>query len=320
MVKLAEPGNRPRTDGAAQASKPPAGKPLLRRMRENKSFYVSVSPFFLLFAAFGAFPILAAFYLGFTRWDGLTAPEFVGFENYVRIFRDPLFPKVLYNTVYVWLGSTVITLGLAFVLAYLINEYVLVGQTALRMVFLVPLLVAPAVAAIVMSVLFSTNAGLVNAAWSFLADRRVTFDWFASPYWIKPMVVLMIVWRYTGFHLIIFLAGLQSIPRELYDAARVDGAKGTQVFFRITVPLMIPIIFFSAISATVGGFQLFDEPYVLTGGTGGTEQSGQVLGTYLYQTAFQEFRFGLASALSWVMFGLIAVFALINARLLRRRT
>lgn len=290
------------------------------RFRQHRNFYLMVSPFFVLFGIFGLLPIVAAVWIGLTDWDGLNPAKFVGLANYATILTDPLFAKAVTNTVFIWVGSTILTCGLAFVLAYLINEYVLVGGGTLRMVFLLPMLAAPAVIAIIMSVLFSTNAGLMNAALSVLTGDRVTFDWLASTGWIKPIVIVMITWRFLGFHLLLFVAGLQSVPRELYDAARVDGANGRQVFWRVTVPLMLPIIFFSATSSTVGAFQLFDEPFVLTNGSGGTDQAAEVMGTMLYRTAFTEFEFGTASALSWIMFALIAVFTIVNSRLLRVRT
>lgn len=290
------------------------------RFRQHRNFYLMVSPFFVLFGIFGLLPIIAAVWIGLTDWDGLNPAKFVGLANYATILTDPLFAKAVTNTVFIWVGSTILTCGLAFVLAYLINEYVLVGGGTLRMVFLLPMLAAPAVIAIIMSVLFSTNAGLMNAALSVVTGDRVTFDWLASTGWIKPIVIVMITWRFLGFHLLLFVAGLQSVPRELYDAARVDGANGRQVFWRVTVPLMLPIIFFSATSSTVGAFQLFDEPFVLTNGSGGTDQAAEVMGTMLYRTAFTEFEFGTASALSWIMFALIAVFTIVNSRLLRVRT
>lgn len=292
---------------------------LAQRMREHKTFYVMVSPFFVLFLVFGLFPILAAAWLGFTDWDGLNRARWVGLDNYVRLLTDPVLAKTLVNTVYIWIGSTVLTVAAAFVLAYLINEYVIVGRNLVRMIFLLPLLAAPAVVAIVMSVLFSTNAGLMNAFLSWVTGDRVVFDWLASTGWIKPIIILMIAWRFLGFHMLLFVAGLQTIPRELYDAAKVDGAGGVQVFLRVTFPMMLPILFFSATSSTVGAFQLFDEPYVLTNGTGGTDRSAEVLGTLLYRTAFHEFRLGLASALSWVIFALIVTFTILNSRMLRSR-
>lgn len=291
---------------------------LIKRMADNWMFYVCIAPFFILFAIFGAYPIGASLYYSFTRWDGLSEPIFVGFANYQNLFRDPTFLKTLTNTIYVWLGSTIVTLVIAFLLAFLVNYYILRFRTFFRIVFLLPLLIAPALTAIIVSVLFSSNSGIVNAVLSVFAGQRVNFDWFAGGEWLKPLIILMIAWRWTGWHFILFLAGLQSISGEIYEAARVDGASGRHILRHITLPLMVPVLLVSVVTATIGGLQVFDEPYVLTNGTGGTLQSGTTLGLYQYQTAFQEFNFGLASAVSYFIFLLVVVFSIINFRLLRR--
>jgi ABC-type sugar transport system permease subunit len=290
---------------------------LFKRIRDNWTFYVCVAPFFILFAIFGAYPILASLYYSLTRWDGLSQPIFVGGANYVNLFRDPTFLKVLTNTIYVWIGSTIATLCLAFLLAFLVNHYVSRFRTTFRVVFLFPQLVAPALVAIIISTLFSTNAGLVNTLLGFIVGHKIEYDWFATGIWLKPLVILMIVWRWTGWHFTLFLAGLQTIPTEVYEAARVDGASGRHIFRFITVPLMVPVFLVSTVTATIGGLQLFDEPYVLTNGTGGTLQLGTTLGLYQYQTAFQDFNFGLASAVSYIIFALVVVFAILNFRLVR---
>ncbi len=293
---------------------------LLKRMADNWMFYVCIAPFFILFAIFVAYPILASLYYSFTRWDGLSEPIFIGLANYQNLFRDPGFLKILTNTLYVWLGSTVLTLTLAFVLAFLVNHYIRRLNILFRVVFLFPLLISPALTAIIISALFSTNAGLVNTLLSLFAGHKVTYDWFASGEWLKPLIIVMIAWRWTGWHFILFLAGLQSIPTEIYEAARVDGATGPRIFRLITLPLMVPVLLVSVVTATIGGLQVFDEPYVLTRGTGGTLQLGTTLGLYQYQTAFQEFNFGLASAVSYVIFILVLVFSILNFRLMRRES
>ncbi|MBO0782984.1 MAG: sugar ABC transporter permease [Ktedonobacteraceae bacterium] len=291
-----------------------------KRLRDNGMFYLCVAPFFILFLLFGAIPIIASFYLGFTNWDGLSQPVFVGLSNYLHLFQDPDFLKIIGNTFYIWIGSTLLTLGIAFILAFLVNHYVLRGRSFFQIVFLFPLLVAPSLTAIVVNVLFSTNAGLLNSLIGLLIGHKFEYDWFASGTWLKPMLIFIIAWRWTGWHMILFLSGLQSISVEIYEAARVDGATGGAIFRRIILPLMVPVILVSVVSATIGGLQLFDEPYVLTGGTGGTAQLGTTLGLYQYQAAFQQFHFGLASAVSYVIFILIIIFTVIQFRLLRNRT
>ncbi len=283
-------------------------------------FYICILPFFTIFILFSAFPIVASFFLGFTRWKGYGMPEFVGLRNYSRLFNDPAFIKSLTNTLYMWFFSTLITLGLALILAFLVNHYIERGKSFFRIVFLFPLLVAPALTSIIISVLFSANAGLVNAIISLFVEGNFTYNWLGSAFWTKPLIVLIIVWRWTGWHFIVMLAGLQTIPTDLYEAAKIDGANGSQIFRHITLPLMAPIVLVSAVIATVGGIQLFDEPYVLTQGTGGVLNSGLSMGMYLYKTAFENFQFGLAAAQSFILFVIILFVSLLNSWILRRRT
>ncbi|MGP4039056.1 carbohydrate ABC transporter permease [Gracilibacillus sp. D59] len=293
---------------------------LTNRMKQNKMFYISVSPFLILFCMFSLFPIVASFFLGFTEWNGVGIPKFVGIDNYKQLFNDPVFIKSIYNTVYIWFFSTILTLSLAFILAYLVNHYIHKAKGFFRVVFLFPLLVAPALTAIMISVIFSTNAGIVNSFISLFTDGVFSYEWLRSQFWIKPLIVLIIIWRWTGYHFILYIAGLQTIPNELYDAAKIDGANVIQTIKNITLPLMAPILLVSVITATVGGIQVFDEPYVLTQGTGGVNNSGISMGMYLYQTGFEYFNFGLAAAQSYVLFMLILLVTLVNARFLRNRT
>lgn len=294
------------------------GARVLRQMRRNTAFYLAVAPFFAIFAIFSVFPVLFSFYLGFNQWDGFSPMRFVGFENYGRALGDPVFQRAIGNTVYLWFWSTLVTVSLALGLAVVVNEYVVFGKTWFRMVFLLPLLVAPAIAAIILRVFFTASGGLVNLFVGSVTGTPSYFDWLGSQDWIKPLVVLLVVWRWTGWHMIIFLAGLQSIPRDIYEAARLEGVSRWAIFSRITVPLLLPSLAFSIITATLGGLQMFDEPYVLTLGTGGTNNSATTLGMYLYATAFSQFNFGLGSAVSWYIFAAVVLLTL-SYRLVTRR-
>lgn len=295
-------------------------KNILTKMRQNKMFYISIAPFLILFCMFSVFPIVASFFLGFTKWDGFGMPEFVGMGNYIRLFQDPVFLKSIYNTIHIWFFSTLFTLGLAFLLAYQVHHYIHRAKGFFRVVFLFPLLVAPALTAIMISVIFSTNSGMVNAVISLFVEGTFNYEWLRSQFWIKPLIALIVVWRWTGYHFILFIAGLQTIPKDLYEAARIDGANGWQIIRNITVPLMVPFVLVSFITATVGGIQIFDEPYVLTQGTGGVNNSGVSMGMYLYQTAFEYFEFGLAAAQSYVLFAIILIVTLVNAKFFKPRT
>ncbi|GCE07860.1 carbohydrate ABC transporter permease [Dictyobacter aurantiacus] len=308
-------GYEPTVSTPVTHKEPRSDRALLKRVRDHWTFYVYIAPFYILFGIFGAYPLLASLYYSLTRWDGLSQPVFVGLTNYINLFHDPTFLKVVGNSLIVWIGSTLATLVIAFVLAFLVNYYVSQFRTFFRVVFLFPLLVAPAMTAIIVNVLFSTNAGLINTVLGFFAGHKVEYDWFTTGFWLKPLIILMVVWRWTGWHFTLFLAGLQSIPFEIYEAGRVDGASGRHLLRSVTFPLMIPVILVSTVTATIGGLQIFDEPYVLTGGTGGTLQQGTTLGLYQYQTAFQDFNFGLASAVAWVIFALVVLFAILNFRL-----
>lgn len=287
-------------------------------LRKNRAFYASIAPFFLVFLAFSIFPIAFSFYLGLSDWDGFSDPSFVGLANYTRALGDPVFQKAIWNTIYLWFWSTLFTVGLALALAVLINEYVLGGRTYFRLVFLLPLLVAPAIAAIILRVFFTSNGGLVNMLVGAVQGQPSYFNWIASETWIKPLVVLLVVWRWTGWHMVIFLAGLQSIPRDIYEAARMEGVSRWAIFSRITLPLLMPSIAFSIVMATLGGLQMFDEPYVLTQGQGGTNDSTTTLGMYLYATAFMQFDFGLGAAVSWYLFAAVVGFTLLS-RVVNRR-
>lgn len=287
-------------------------------LRKNRAFYASIAPFFLVFLAFSIFPVAFSFYLGLSDWDGFSDPNFVGLANYTRALGDPVFQKAIWNTIYLWFWSTLFTVGLALALAVLINEYVLGGRTYFRLVFLLPLLVAPAIAAIILRVFFTSNGGLVNMLVGAVQGQPSYFNWIASETWIKPLVVLLVVWRWTGWHMVIFLAGLQSIPRDIYEAARMEGVSRWAIFSRITLPLLMPSIAFSIVMATLGGLQMFDEPYVLTQGQGGTNDSTTTLGMYLYATAFMQFDFGLGAAVSWYLFAAVVGFTLLS-RVVNRR-
>ena len=207
---------------------------------------------------------------------------------------------------------------LELVLAVLVNDYVIGGKNYFRLVFLLPLLVAPAIAAIILRVLFTSNGGVVNMLVGAAQGEPSYFNWLASEFWIKPLVILLVIWRWTGWHMVIFLAGLQSIPRDIYEAARLEGVSRWAIFSRITLPLLMPSIAFSIVMATLGGLQMFDEPFVLTQGQGGTNDSTTTLGMYLYATAFQQFDFGLGAAVSWYIFAAVVGFTLLS-RVINRR-
>lgn len=296
----------------------PSSETIAARTKRNGTLYIVMAPFLVLFLVFNVFPVVFSAYLGFNQWDGFGEPRFVGFENYIRAAGDPIFRKALSNTLFLWFWSTTLTVSLALTLAVLVDSYAVFGRNYFRMVFLLPLLVAPSIAAIILRVFFTSNGGLVNLLTGAVTGSPSYFDWLGSEAWIKPLVVLLVIWRWTGWHMIIFLAGLQAIPRDLYEAARMDGVGRWSIFSRITVPLLLPALAFSIITATLGGVQMFDEPFVLTQGTGGTNNSTTTLGMYLYATAFSQFDFGLGAAVSWYIFAGVVSLTLLYRAVLNR--
>jgi len=287
-----------------------------RKLRETLPLYAAISPFYLLFAIFGLFPILFSIVLSFTDWDGMGEMSFVGFAQYQFLLTDGRFWNAVGNTFIIWFLSTIPMLFLAMVIAFLLHQNIRFTPFY-RVAFFLPNVTSMVAMAIVFGSVFSDTFGLVNSALTALGLDAV--PWLSSSWGIKVTIAVMVIWRFTGYNAIIYLAGLQSIPTDLYDAAKVDGASLVQVFFRITVPLMRPIILFTVITSTIGGLSLFTEPQVLLGNSGGAGEAGMTIVLYQYNQAFTQFDFGYGSAIAWALFLIAAVFAIINWRLVSGR-
>lgn len=286
------------------------------RIRQDKiAPYLFIAPFFLVFIAFGLFPIGYAGYVSLHEWTGLQPPRFIGLGNYVNLFNDPEFFLAIRNTLGLLLLSVPLTVGGGLVLAVILNNRFIKGRAAFRTIFYLPLVFSLVVAAQVFNLLLANPFGLVNEGIALLGYERVNF--LNEPRLTLIVLTLLIFWKYVGNDLVIMLAGLQSIPPDLEEAARVDGASSLQVFWYITLPLMRPIILFDLILSTIVTFNLFAEPYTLFGETGGINQSGLVTGLLLYRTSFNFFKFGYGSAMAYIL-GMI-VFLLSLAQLFINR-
>ncbi|GAA4985167.1 carbohydrate ABC transporter permease [Actinopolymorpha pittospori] len=305
---------------AAPASAGEPGSTARRHAGRSKSelfsLYLAISPFYILFAIFGLFPILFSFYLSFQNWNGIGDMHFVGLAQYQFMLSDPTFWKSILNTFEIWFISTIPMLFFALVIAFLLNQKIR-GRSAYRIAFFIPNVTSIVAIAIIFGSIFANQFGLTNALLSSL--HLDTIEWLNTPWGIKFSIAAMVVWRWTGYNAIIYLAGLQAIPTELYEAARVDGASLRQVFFRITVPMLRPIILFTVITSTIGGMQLFTEPQVLVGNGGGPGNEGQTMVLYLYEQAFVNNQFGYGAAIGWGLFVIMIAFSLINWRLVQGR-
>jgi cellobiose transport system permease protein len=278
--------------------------------------YVAIAPFYVLFLVFGLFPILFSIYLSFTDWDGIGPIKFVGLAQYAYLVADPRFWNAVGNTFLIWFISTIPMLFLALVIAFLLHQNIRF-KGGYRLAFFIPNVTSMVAMAIVFGSVFSDSFGLVNSALTALNAEPIA--WLSSNWGIKITIAVMVIWRFTGYNAIIYLAGLQSIPTELYDAAKVDGANTWQIFSTITVPMLRPVILFTVITSTVGGLSLFTEPQILLGNSGGTDEAGMTIVLYQYNQAFTQFDFGYGSAIAWALFVLASVFAIINWRLVRER-
>ena len=255
---------------------------LWAEIKKNKHCYLFISPFFILFGIFLLFPFFYSFVISLQSWDGVSLPKFVGLANYQRLFRDELFWKSLYNTVYILVLNIPLQLGLALLLAVALNSKVVRGRSVMQLVYFMPIIVSVVVVAIVFSLLYDSYTGLINYFIELLGAAPI--PWISSEAWSKISVVLLITWRWTGYNMVIMLAGLQAIPDELYEAGRIDGATGWKSFWNITLPLLKPVLLFCLIMSIIGLFKIFTEPYILTGG--GPNNSSQTMVTTFTTTHF----------------------------------
>ncbi|MEY4979398.1 MAG: Lactose transport system permease protein LacF [Pseudomonadota bacterium] len=297
---------------------------------QNAAPYVLLSPFVVLFLVFGLFPILFSFYLMFHTWDpvqGLDSMSYVGLDNLSFAAEDPLVWTSLYNTLWLAVASGLPQHLVAIPLAYLINERLGPWRNTAMGVYFLPYITSTVAIAIMFSTLFSTDFGAVNALLQALAQWPLlgavlpaeNIDWLGQPETIKPVVALVVFWRYVGFNVILYVAAMQSIPRDLYEAARMDGANGLRIFWFITLPQLKPMMYFGVTLTVIGGLQLFEEPFILTGGKGGIEYAGMTTAMYMYRTAFDFNDFGLASAISWMLFVVILVLTVLTNRAFKRK-
>jgi ABC-type sugar transport system permease subunit len=275
--------------------------------------YVFISPFYIIFLAFGLLPILFSLVVSVFDWRGTTPGGYVGLANYRILLNDPSFYKALFNTFYVWVGSVPTMIFLALIFAVFLNSRLVRFRSVFRTLYFLPVVTSLLIAGLIFSLLFSTSFGLANRILELVGIAPI--NWLADPNWMKVTLILALLWRWTGNDMVLMLAGLQQIPTDLYEAAKVDGATEVQTFWHITVPLMRPVILFDAIISTIGAFNLFAEPFALFGPGGGIEQSGLVTGTLLYQYAFVYFKFGYGSALAWVLAMVIFALSMIQLRL-----
>ncbi len=285
-------------------------KPLIPQAERTGLLFAS--PWIVGFLVFGLFPIAASAYLSFCRYNIVLPPKFIGFENYQMLFfEDPLFWKSLWNTLYLTLFGLPLQLSLALFAALLLHSR-LPGQPIFRTLIFLPTVVPVVAIAILWVWILNPEYGLVNGLLGMVGIRGP--GWLTDPQWSKPALILVMMWT-IGNAMIIFLASLQNVPTQLYEASYIDGANWLQRFAHVTIPMISPVIFFNIVMGIIASFQYFTHVYIMTTGispeyggqAGGPEYSTLVYALYLYQNAFRFFRMGYASAMAWIMFVIIAI-------------
>ncbi|MEU6929455.1 sugar ABC transporter permease [Streptomyces sp. NPDC046374] len=292
----------------------------LTRLWRRVSPYTFLAPFFTLFAAFGLFPLLYTAFVSLHRVELQTpgAMEWRGLGNYTALLTDEFFWRALRNTVVIGALSTVPQLLMALGLAHLLH-YRLRGRTFFRTAVLLPYATSVAAATLVFAQLFGRDFGLVNYLLSVAGLGPV--DWQDGTFASQVAVSSIVVWRWTGYNALIYLAGMQSIAAELYEAAEMDGASRWRQFVHVTLPGLRPTIVFTVVVSTIGATQLFGEPLLFEGSvSGGISHQYQTLGLYLYEQGWGFFHLGRAAAVAWLMFLLILLFVGANALIVRRRS
>jgi multiple sugar transport system permease protein len=274
----------------------PHRRRLSLRTREAITFYLCIAPWLLGFLFFYLGPMVASFGFSLTRWDLLTPPEFIGLDNYVRMFtRDPLFWKSLKITTIYTSSYVTLDLILALVLALLLNQRIR-GIGVFRTIYYLPSVLAGVAYVVMWMWMFNPQAGLINTLLSYAGIQGPR--WLQSPQWALPALIIMGLWS-VGRSMVIYLAGLQDIPAVLYEAAKIDGASRWQEFWKITLPLLTPAILFNLVFGIIMTFQSFTNVYVAT--NGGPLNSTLFYVVYLYRKAFEHLSMGYASAMAWIL-------------------
>jgi len=274
--------------------------------REAIEGYLFILPWILGFLIFRLGPMLYSLFLSFTDYAARGAPQFIGLENYTYMFtKDPRFLDSLRSTLAFVVGYLPLNLALGLAIALLMNQRVR-GILGFRSIYYLPAVTSGVAVAILWQFVFHKQWGILNALLAVFGVQPI--GWLVDPNWVMVAFVIMSVWG-VGGSMIIYLAGLQSIPTELYESASIDGANGVRKFWHITLPMLTPTIFFVLITGLIAAFQIFESAYIMTGG--GPNYATYFFGLNIYFTAFQSLRFAYASTLAWMLFAIIAALTIV---------
>ncbi|MFH1309049.1 MAG: sugar ABC transporter permease [Candidatus Omnitrophota bacterium] len=291
----------------------------LQKLNKQKVSYLFIALPAVLFFVFQLAPVFISFLWSFTRYDVIHPPVFVGLDNYKNIlFNDPLFWKAIGNTLVYVVGVVPIGICFSLILAVAIDQKIKF-KNFFKSIFFLPTVTAIVAVSVIWKWLYAGEKyGLLNYLIMKLGFQPI--DWLASPAWTMPSIMIMSIWAGVGYNMILFLAGLQTIPHVMYEAAEIDGAGFWKKFFHVTLPLLKPTIVFVTMMSFIFSFQVFEQVYIMTGGQGGIGgvlNSALTIVAYLYDKGFQKFQMGYASALAYIIFLCIFVLTLVNKRLMK---
>lgn len=298
---------------AQSISAPPrqiTGQSWWQRNKRKAAPYIFISPFYILFAVFGLYPILYSFWLSFFKGFGFDKKTFFGLGNYIHLFQDHRYYTSVLNTTFFCLGSLFILTPLALLVALAVNSALVKWKSVYKIGLFFPIITSTVVIAVIFSRVLDTQFGLLNVALGWFSIPPV--PWLSDKDVVMRSFIIMAIWTYLGINMLYWLAGLNGINKDFYEAAAIDGANRWQAFWSITLPLLRPITLFMVIQAIIGSYNLFAEPLLLTGG--GPSDGSLTITLYLYQQGFENFNVGYASAIAYSMAVLLFILSFLNIK------
>ncbi len=297
-------------------------KPKKSKLKKRDNLgYLFVLPFVLVFVIFSVYPILKTFQLSFTNYNGYSEAAFIGFDNYKRLLDDVMFKGAFKNTLVMWGMNIVLQMGLAFILVLIFSDmkYRIKGLDKFRALYFLPNIIAATSVAVLFKELLDWRFGTVNQMLMETGLINNPINWLGEPFAAQVAVAIILSWMWFGNTFIILMAGVQGISDDYLEAARIDGAGRMTIFFKIILPLLKPILIYVSITSLIGGLQLFDIPFLMSGGLGNPQGALNTMSMYLFNTAFKYNNVGYAAAIAYGLFFIIFVFTGINFFLMNRK-
>lgn len=285
----------------------------MRRRFSKLAPYLWVLPALTVYGIFKLYPLVSGLQMSLLRWDGIEEPRYIGLRNFEKILSDPMTGTVLMNNVHYAVGTVVGKIVLSLFLAILLHQ-ALKGRTFYRTSLFMPVVMSFVVVGVLWSWLFNPQFGLINSFLRGLGLEFLVQDWLGDAAVALNSLILVDIWKWYGFHMVIFLAGLQSIPDELYEAARIDGASVWQQFRHVTLPMLQPVMIVNVTISVMGAFNVFDIPFIMT--AGGPANATNVMALHIYIRGFKFYRFGFSAALSYVLLVIVTLVAAIQLKLM----